>query len=347
MFWLIPALGKIIGAAGGAAAGGAGAAGAAGAGAAGAGAGAAGAAGAAGGLGNLLGGGVGEALSAGGKMGIEAAGHLSKVLGPEIGELLMGAGGPGGAPSPGTGGVPSPGAGGAPAALVPGTGTPGAITPQDLLPGGVAPPTQYPGGGVAPDAPIGPGNRTGLLKKFMETNEKINEALESVPILGHYLKSSAGELQERKLPADLARTNITADQNKYKEMVDFMQAQDAIAAKREATAATLEGSKYRGDKTVEAAGIGAGQRETTEQRKTAMNILKNWGDMGDEERMAARAMMSDMGNPMPEEIDEGGRSIEEWIAAAGDKWGSIKSAWDKAFGGRGKKGGKRPIIGFE
>jgi hypothetical protein len=82
---------------------------------------------------------------------------------------------------------------------------------------------------------------------------------------------------------------------------------------------------------VEAAKIGAEQRDLASKRKSMIDIFKNWGDMDDVSRESARTWADEMGTPIPEEAEEAGFDWKGWVD-------TIKGKWNKWTGG-GKKGG--------
>lgn len=346
MFFLIPLLAKLasgvasgagaVGSAvGGVGAAGAGAVGAgAGGGAIGAGVGAGVGAGAGtGGLGSVLGGmtkEVGKALMDGGPESIKTLGHL-KNMGVDMVDLLSGGDQGGASPI-----LPQ----GQSVINEPYSALKGPLNPMDY------PALQEPATPIRPpEAPAGPGNRKGVLGKFINTMNKGDEALKSIPILGDYVGSLPGAMQDVKSKTALDVADTGAEASSWKEMMKQIMANNR-------TESIVQGRGEQGDlnrqqkeqegvlnraSNKEIAGIGAKQRADTADGKLITTITKQWEDADDKMRAVLAGELGRMGIEVPEDADGGGNWIADLIMGAGDMKDEIVEAWEKAFGGRGKK----------
>jgi len=109
--------------------------------------------------------------------------------------------------------------------------------------------------------------------------EKANQFLEAIPILGHYLRSLPGELQERDLPARQERAETLAQFDMLERIMQEGTKQDALRQKKRQHEETIETKKSEGEKDrVQERNIATEKLESGEEQKALDREARQEGD---------------------------------------------------------------------
>jgi hypothetical protein len=184
------------------------------------------------------------------------------------------------------------------------------------------------------------GGRKGLLGKYINTMEKVNDAMEATPILGHYLRSTPGELQERRLPAEMGQSSILAQ---HKGMIEGWKQQQANQ-RAEADRELREGIAEKRDAATDRR---TGALMDAKDMDRAVKIAGQLENAGPEEQEILWGQLEEMDIKRPETDTPGTNWLEYVVQQIAQGAGYV---WEKGRGlsEKGKKGGgKPPLSSFE